>query len=280
MNEEQFIEEILNKEPSIEEIISSGHMLIIDLIGQVDSLSHYKQNRAVLSSSVILSFSILEVYVNFISELLLTEHRREISSPQIINKLSDIELDLVQEKKSIFDYNKLIIKKTNNSYIPILDKIVVISRLLAKTYNIDFNVDKSANDWKYLKQLKEKRDEIAHPKFDSKLIKPIINLSDKTDAMKPSYEINHNDLLNGLIGIRWYLKINGILLVNIYKGKFSSLNLFVIDKIIRDLILRINKNNKNNEIYENLESNIDEIYEFEDSSDEELNKFILALTTR
>ena len=112
MNTEQMIEKLKDKEPSIETIISSGHQLIIDLISQIDKIydcdNKLLDNRGILTSSVILSFSILEVYTNFISELLITEHKREKASPKIITRLKDIELDILIEKKSVFDYKKLI----------------------------------------------------------------------------------------------------------------------------------------------------------------------------
>jgi len=199
------------------------------------------------------------------------------ASPNIINRLGDIELDVLIEKKSVFDYKKLTIKKENNSYLPILDKIIVIPKLLAKTYNINkFTIDKSGNNWTYIRLLKEKRDEIVHPKFQSNSIKPIINLNEINNIANLSYSISPKNVIEGLIGIRWYLQINGNLLTSTYNEKFSSFNLTVIDKIIRDLILKINKIFN---INKKLSEKIDDVYKFEKSSDKKLDDIVRFMTS-
>ena len=281
VNQKQIIKKLKDKEPSIETIISSGYLLIIDLISQIDKLydcdKKLLDNRGILTSSVILSFSILEIYTNFISELLITEHKREEASPKIITRLKDIELDILIEKKSIFDYKKLTIKKENNSYIPILDKIIVIPQLLAKAYNHKFILDKSGNNWSYIRSLKEKRDEISHPKFQSNAIQPIVDLNEKNDIADLLYSINPKNILDGLIGIRWYLKINGDLVASIYNGKFSSSNLFFIDTIIRDLILKINHIFK---LDNKLDKKIDGVYTFQESRDKKLDEILKWMTKK
>lgn len=269
-----------NTNISIEEIISSGNTLIMTLLGQLRELNNLQEKniyKSILSSSIILSFSILEAYLNYITELIITEHNRKIASPKIINRLHDLEIDMLLEKKSIFDVKKIEVTKTDNSYIKILDKAIVVPQLLAKVYNEKLTIDKGQKKWQYIQLLKEKRDEISHPKFDSKKIEKITNLAKKNDKLKPSYTINPDDLSNGLIGLRWYFRIIGELLIKIFNGKFSSFHFQIIDMLFTRLIIDIDKtyslNKKNsNEI-------IDDKYKFAESRDEKLNKIIKTMTS-
>ncbi len=127
------------------EIINGGHRLMLDLVGQVLELNEMqgKDNfcRSILSSSIILSFSILESYLNYISALIIFEHKKNNYSARILNRLSQVELDLLEEKKSEFDIKKIEVRRASKSYIRIMDKLIVTPKLLAKAFAKDITID-------------------------------------------------------------------------------------------------------------------------------------------
>jgi hypothetical protein len=264
------------------EIIHSGHRLILDLVAQIIELNGIqredKPNRSILSSSIILSFSILEAYLNYISSLIIFEHKNNAFSPKILNRLSEVELDVLEEKKSTFDIKKIKVKKTDNSYIRIMDKLIVVPKLLAKTYSKDINIDKGCKNWEYLNELKEKRDDISHPKFDIEKIEQITDFRNMPSPLKPAYSIEPIVLLNGLISIRWYLRITGELLIDIYQGKFSSFNFDAIDILLSKLILDIDK--KYSLHIKNLKTEINDNYKFSKNVDQKLIKTLEILSSK
>lgn len=264
----------------IEEVIVRGNSLILDLVGQLIELNDVqkKENpyRSILSSSITLSFSILESYLNYISSLIIFEHKKDSSISLIQNRLSEIELDLLLEKKSYFDIKKLEVKKASNSYTRIMDKLIVIPKLLAKAYKKDINIDKSVKMWEHLKILRESRDDISHPKFDIEKIEPITDLGEVPLSTKPAYTINPKDYLNGLIAIRWYLRLTGKLLIDVFKGKFSSFNLDIIDIFLTRLIISVDE--KYSIQAKNLRNEINDEFKFPKNSNEKLDNVMSILT--
>ncbi len=128
-----------------------------------------------------------------------------------------------------------------------------------------------------MNELKEKRDEISHPKFDVNKIKPITDLNSMTYPTEITYSIEPKIFLNGLISIRWYLRINGELLIECYRDKFSSFELKVIDMFLSKLILNVDK--KYSLKIESLDKEINDTYKFSENKNKKLEQVIKILTS-
>ncbi|MGX5585943.1 hypothetical protein ACWKTX_19590 [Bacillus thuringiensis] len=228
---------------SINLVLHCGFTTAIDSFSQVQSLvtslnknSDDVTKRSIKSSATLLLFNILESYTNFLSSITVDSNNEIYSDiPRIKEKLHTVEEDLLKEQKTTYNLNKRKVDINENAYIPVLEKLYIVPSLLAKLYGIEFSIDKSGNHWKNIKNLKECRDNITHPKFNFESISVNTNyetVKDMTTAINSTklfYNIDEETIFNGTMGIRWYLYEVNKLLQIIYNRNILHTTLNFID---------------------------------------------------
>lgn len=198
--------------------VLGGGEAIVDLLAQVDSMvSNFNFEyqrimqdvnavstiniRALKTFIIIVQFSVLESMSNFLGDLTLLANQGIESSPKIVSKLNLVEIDFLSDQKSELDKNGQV--KTKKTFASTLDKICIAPLLLAKLHGIDFNIDKSAEDWQNVVKLKEIRDNLTHPKIS--LSSREVTMSLNIDRVKPCVIVKNEDLFLGAKVLRWYI---------------------------------------------------------------------------
>jgi hypothetical protein len=206
--------------------INIGHASCFELLSQAQNLAvqlkkKYELNEADLTtinalktSIVMILFSVLEGYCNFIGELIVQSSIKNVENPKTSHNLSQIEIDYLSEQKTYIDKSGT--RKIKKSvFNPTLDKLFVTPLILGKIFGIDFKIDKSCKEWQSLRRLKEIRDRITHIKFDY-------------NGDNSRLYISENDIIYASEAIGWYFEKVGSLIHNIYKEAFDKTSIFSI----------------------------------------------------
>lgn len=271
-------------------IIMGGYSLTRDIVNQISTLTdtlkkgesteldstHY---RSVLTAITLLSFNTIEAYVNFLAVLVEKSNEGLSDAPNAENKLDDTEIDALLERKTHLDPKKMKVEKNEKKFLRILDKLDIIPKSLAELFNIEFKIDKSGKEWRYIRKLKIERDKITHLKFDSNLLPKIGGFERPDDIQKinPTYNIIEKDVFNGIEGIRWYILKCGKLIQQIYKEKVSCTSLKGTDTIFYKMLSDYNKVYK---IYSDklFQKNVPGIEIFKTDYEDEFSETLFNLT--
>jgi hypothetical protein len=271
-------------------IIIGGYSLTRDIVLQISSLidnlkkgesteSDSAQYRSVLTAVTLLSFNTIEAYVNFLAVLVEKSNEGLSDAPKVKKELHYTEVDALLERKTYFDHRKMSIETQNNSFLPTLDKFLVIPNLLAKLYDVEFEIAKGGKEWGYIQKLKNERDKITHLKFDLNLL-PTKGDFERPDDMKkinPTYNIIAKDVFNGIEGVRWYILNCGKLIQKIYKEKVSRISLMGTDTIFYKMLSDYNQVYK---IYKDkaFQNNVPNIEKFQTDYEDDFVKALFNLT--
>lgn len=184
----------------------------------------------------------LEGYANFLASLAIGLSNKNIIGPEVKVELSIIEQDVLKEEASKYNFKKYSVESRKNNYIATMDKIKVVLALLSKMYNEEYKLKTDENEWNQIKELKNERDKLTHPKFDINMIPSIYSYQylDDINNVYPTFNIDNKTLIEGIIGLRWYFHKSALLLQNLFRENMSKHLLRALDVLLYKLILDLN----------------------------------------
>lgn len=218
----------LTDKPSISQVVHGGRILLIDLFGQLMNLIVAEERevknigedrllplegesqgnaisvRALRTSIIILQFGVLEALANFIAEVTIQIHCDATGAPPVTNPLTQVELDLLKEQRTLLDTRTGELRIQQPVYQSILDKLAVVPLLFARAYGLNFRLDKSVSGWNKIARLKELRDALTHIRLDCRPSLPAEIDNSDLDRVRPSLTISSRDLFSGSEAIIWY----------------------------------------------------------------------------
>jgi hypothetical protein len=197
------------------ELLSQAQNLSVQLKKKYDSTEEYLTTiNALKTSIVMILYSVLEGYCNFIGDLIIKSSKKNEKELEFCYNLSQIEIDYLSEQKTYIDRSGNI-KIINSVFNPTLDKLYVTPLILGKIYGLDFKIDKSGNKWQSIRRLKEIRDRITHIKFDY-------------NGENSRLYITEKDIVYASDAIAWYFEAVGSLFHQIYKDSFDKTSILSI----------------------------------------------------
>lgn len=236
---------------TVQEVLSCGYLFTIDncsqILSQVSMLKDDSDpsdllSRSIKSSIILMSFNMLEGYANFLASLAIGLSNKNIIGPEVKVELSIIEQDVLKEEASKYNFKKYSVESRKNNYIATMDKIKVVLALLSKMYNEEYKLKTDENEWNQIKELKNERDKLTHPKFDINMIPSIYSYQylDDINNVYPTFNIDNKTLIEGIIGLRWYFHKSALLLQNLFRENMSKHLLRALDVLLYKLILDLN----------------------------------------
>jgi hypothetical protein len=160
--------------------------------------------RALSSSIVVLQFTTLEAIVNSIAEAVVHVHGQIEGATKVRAALSQVELDFLVEKRTLFDPRSAKVVVQNNAYSSTLDKLSIVPTLLAKAFGQSFVIDKSGSGWQKVRELKDLRDALTHVRLDRLLPIESKNVKPDVNNVPSAVPITNKQLFSGSEAIRWY----------------------------------------------------------------------------
>ena len=161
--------------------------------------------RAIKTSVALLLSSMLEGWANFLAELALQSNVGLEGSPKVVYHFNQIEIDCLAEQRTSLNARTAEAVVTKNVYIPTLDKLAIVPRLLGKQYGCDFVLERGGSGWQKVQILKSVRDKLVHPKLDLTGLLDEIPTEIELDTVRATIEVNLIDLYTCAEGMDWYL---------------------------------------------------------------------------
>lgn len=196
-------------------LINNGLIYFLDYGGQVSNLTvqlnkEYSSSdiylessisiRALKTSIVLLEYTMFEYFANMISRVVILADEGLNDTFNLQYKLSIHEIDYLLERETYFDKRDLKIKSRVGNYSTIEAKLVGYPLLLGKIFGHKFKLDKGGQEWECIKELKEVRDSIVHPKLD---LIPYDRQLTGTNQVEDN--IDYDLLFKGASSLYWYL---------------------------------------------------------------------------
>jgi hypothetical protein len=186
--------------------------------------------RALKSSVSLILSSMIEGWANFLAELAVSTNDGLEGSPDVVHALQQAEIDCLLEQRTALDTRTASLTVTRNVYIPTLDKLAIVPRLLGKMHGLDFVLDKGGHGWQKVQKLKGIRDQLTHPKLDLKVRISNSCPEFSLDTVEAVVEISMLDLYECAEGLDWYISQTlGLLQQLVKKGRPYVITFFSVE---------------------------------------------------
>ncbi len=193
-------------------------------------------------SAIFFQYTLFEALVNFLKDITTNLNNNQFeNAPETVKSLSEKEIDFLNDQREVNDNG---IKKKITQFNSTSDKLKKVPKYLSSLIGDEKSIALNCIEWQHFQDLEEIRNRITHPiiDYEGRVIdssEPIMDFS----AIKPIVTIAENNLFNGIIAMRWYIRELVKLLESLNSAKMEPLikGLVTLDMFNRIAMISLSK---------------------------------------